>query len=676
MSTAPQTEPLQATDLDEAAINTIRLLAVDAVEKAQSGHAGMPMGMAPTGYLLYTKILRHDPADPYWFNRDRFVLSTGHGSMLLYALLHLSGYDLPMEELKAFRQWGSKTPGHPERDQVHVTPGVETTTGPLGQGFANAVGMAMAERFMAARFNRDGFPVVDHYTYGICSDGDLMEGVSHEAASLAGHLGLGKLIFYYDDNEVSIDGSTDLAFTEDVAARFEAYGWHVQQVEDANDLAALDRATQAAQAETGRPSIICVHSIIGYGAPDQGSPSLHSDPLGEEAVAQTKRNLGFPEDETFYVPDGVYDHMRRVDEGEQAKAEWEDLMKRFGEEHPDEAAELKQWISGTLPDGWDSDLPTFEVGDKLATRAASGKVLEALGPKLPFLIGGSADLTPSNKTAIKGREDFQKATPNGAYFHFGVREHAMASVCNGIALHGGLIPYCGTFLVFSDYARPGVRLSALMGTRVLYVFTHDSVGLGEDGPTHQPIAHVMSLRAIPDLVVMRPADAAETVEAWKYAIEHADGPVAFALTRQGVPTLDRQKYASAENLRRGGYVLRDTDGTPDVIVIATGSEVHISVEAAETLAGEGVQVRVVSVPSWELFDAQPKSYRDEVLPPDVTKRVSVEAGVTMGWERYVGLQGRMIGIDRFGASAPGTTVLKKFGFTAEHVAEVVREVAG
>lgn len=674
MSTAQETAPVQQTDLDELAINAIRLLAVDAVEEAQSGHAGMPMGMAPTGHLLFTRHLKHDPRDPRWFNRDRFVLSTGHGSMLLYSLLHLTGYDLPMEELKRFRQWESKTPGHPEN---FITEGVETTTGPLGQGVANAVGMAMAERLMAARFNREGFPVVDHYTYAICSDGDLMEGVSHEAASLAGHLGLGKLIFYYDDNEVTIDGSTDLAFTEDVAKRFEAYGWHVQHVRDANSLADLDEATRAAQQETDRPSIILVHSVIGYGAPGQGTADLHSDPLGEEAVAQTKRNLGWPEDKTFYVPDEVYDHTRQaVEKGEEAKAEWEQLIARYGDAHPEEAAELTSWIEGRLPDGWDDALPTFETGEKLATRAASGKVLDALGPKLPFLVGGSADLTPSNKTAIEGREDFQKATPNGAYFRFGVREHAMASASNGIALHGGLRPYCGTFLIFSDYARPGVRLSALMGVPVIYVFTHDSVGLGEDGPTHQPVEHLMALRAIPDLTVIRPADANETVEGWRFAIEHTDGPVAFAFTRQGVPTLDRQQLAPASGLRRGGYILSDSDGTPELILIGTGSEVQHVAKAAETLRGDGVKVRVVSMPSWELFDAQPADYRAEVLPPQVTRRISMEAGVTPGWERYVGLEGRALGIDRFGASAPGATALERFGFTAEHVVKAAREMLG
>ena len=672
MSTAPQSETLPQTDLAQSAINTVRLLAVDAVEKADSGHAGMPMGMAPTGYLLYKEFLRHNPKDPKWFNRDRFVLSAGHGSMFLYAFLHLTGYDLSIEDLKEFRQWESKTPGHPEH---FMTPGVETTTGPLGQGVANAVGMAMAETFMAARFNQDDFPVIDHYTYAICSDGDLMEGVSHEVASLAGHLGLGKLIFYYDDNEVSIDGSTDLAFTEDVTKRFEAYGWHVQDVRDANDLDALRQATEAAKAETDRPSFIAVHSIIGYGAPTQGTSAVHSDALGEEDVAKTKQTLGFPEDKTFYVPDGVYDHMDHVDAGAEQMQAWEDLMARYGEAYPDKAAELKQWIDQTLPDGWDADVPTWEAGEKLATRAASGKVLEALGPRLPYLIGGSADLTPSNKTDIKGREDFDKDNPGGAYIRFGVREHGMASACNGIALHGGLRPYCGTFLVFSDYARPGIRLSALMGSPVIYVFTHDSVGLGEDGPTHQPIAHVMSLRAIPDLTVIRPADANETAEGWKFAIEH-NGPVAFAFTRQGVPTFDRSKVAPVSGLRKGAYTLSDSDGTPDLILIGTGSEVQHVQSAAETLREEGTKVRVVSMPSWELFEEQPADYRNQVLPPDVTKRISMEAGVTLGWERYVGLQGRALGIDRFGASAPGATALERFGFTAEHVLETARVMLG
>ncbi|RMH66401.1 MAG: transketolase [Bacteroidetes bacterium] len=660
-----------ATELDERCINTIRFLAADAVQEANSGHPGMPMGMAPAAYVLWTRYLKHNPKDPAWINRDRFVLSAGHGSMLLYALLHLTGYDLPMDELKRFRQWGSKTPGHPE---VHLTPGVETTTGPLGQGFANGIGMAIAERYLAAHLNTPEAPVIDHYTYAIVSDGDLMEGISQEAASLAGHLGLGKVIYLYDDNHISIDGSTDLAFTEDVLARFQAYGWHTQRVADGNDLAAIDAAIAAAQAVPDKPSLIAVRTVIGFGSPNkQGSASAHGEPLGEEELALAKKHLGWPADRKFYVPEEVYAVFRQaVEQGAAAQRAWDGLVQKLESADPDRAARLRDWFAGTLPEGWEDRLPTFEAGSKLATRAASGKVLNAIGPLMDQLIGGSADLTPSNKTDIQGRKDFSRDTPGGGYLRFGVREHAMAGICNGIALHGGLRPYCGTFLIFSDYMRPSVRLSALSEIPVIYVYTHDSIGLGEDGPTHQPVEHLMALRAIPNLTVLRPADANETVEAWRVALKHTGGPVALALTRQGLKTVDRSRYGAASGVQKGAYVLRDTEGTPDAIILATGSEVEPALAAAESLADEGVQVRVVSMPSWELFDAQPEAYRREVLPPEVRARVAVEAGVTMGWQKYVGLEGRIVGLDRFGASAPYQKLMEVFGFTAEHIADEVR----
>ena len=677
MSVVPQadslSQPHPVTDLDQLSINTIRLLAVDGVQRANSGHPGLPMGAAAMAYVLWTRFLRHNPNDPAWLNRDRFVLSAGHGSMLLYALLHLTGYDLPIEELMNFRQWGSKTPGHPEN---FLTPGVETTTGPLGQGFANGVGMAVTERFLAARFNRPGFPIIDHYTYAIVSDGDLMEGVSHEAASLAGHLGLGKLIYLYDDNEISIDGSTDLAFTEDVEKRFEAYGWHVQHVEDGNDLAAVGAALEQAQAETDRPSLIAVQTIIGFGSPNkEGTEHVHGSPLGEDEVRLTKRNLGWPEDQFFHVPDAVGSHMgAAASDGVQQQDAWNDLLARYADAHPDLARQLDTWARGMLPDGWEAALPTFEAGGKIATRAASGKVIDALVPVLGNLLGGSADLTPSNKTRASVQQDFQKDTPDGSYVRFGVREHGMAAACNGIALHGGLRPYCGTFLIFSDYLRPSMRLSALMHQPVIYVFTHDSIGLGEDGPTHQAVEHYMALRAIPNLTFIRPADANETAQAWRAALTCTSGPTALALTRQKLLTLNRDSFAAAEGLQQGAYVLSDSDGTPDLILIASGSEVGLIIEAAEVLRGEGVGVRVVSMPSWELFAEQPQSYRDAVLPPSVTKRLAVEAGVTMGWERYVGLEGRILGLDRFGASAPANVLFEQFGFTVENVVTLAHEL--
>lgn len=658
------------TELDTSCINTIRFLAVDAVEQAQSGHPGMPMGAAPMAYVLWTRHLRYNPRDPKWPNRDRFVLSAGHGSMLLYALLHLTGYDLPMEELQRFRQWGSRTPGHPE---YGLTPGVETTTGPLGQGFANAVGMAIAEQYLAAHFNRDGFSLFDHFTYVIASDGDLMEGISHEAASLAGHLGLGKLIVLYDDNDISIDGSTDITFTEDVDARFEAYGWHVQHVNDGNDLLAIDAALWEARTEIERPSLIIVRTHIGYGSPNkQDTPAAHGAPLGPEEVRLTKRNLSWPEERRFYVPEEVYQHMRRaVARGQQLQSEWEQLRARYRAAYPAEAAELDRWLSRQLPAGWDEGLPSFEAGKAMATRNASGIVLDVLAARIPELVGGSADLAESNKTHPKGRAAFSRNQRKGGYIHFGVREHAMAAICNGLSLHG-LRAYASTFLVFSDYLRPALRLSALMEQPVIYVFTHDSIGLGEDGPTHQPIEHLASLRAIPHVVVLRPADATETVEAWKVALERAEGPTVLVLTRQNVPVLDRQRLASAEGVRRGAYVLKEAQGTLQAIVLASGSEVYIALEAAEQLEAEGIGTRVVSVPSWELFRQQNAAYQESVLPPEVTVRVAVEAGIGQGWEQLVGCQGHIISIERFGASAPGPELFEQFGITPKRVADAVR----
>ncbi|WP_022835747.1 transketolase [Salisaeta longa] len=664
--------PDDFSSIDARAINTIRFLAVDAVQKAQSGHPGMPMGAAAMAYVLWTRHLRHAPSDPSWPNRDRFVLSAGHGSMLLYALLHLTGYDLSLDDIKQFRQWGSRTPGHPE---AHLTPGVETTTGPLGQGFGNGVGMAIAERYLAAHVNTNAFAPVEHFTYGIVSDGDLMEGIASEAASLAGHLGLGKLIYLYDDNNISIDGSTDLAFTEDVAQRFAAYGWHVQTVADGNDLDAVDAAIRQAKAVTDRPSILCVKTHIGYGSPNQqDTAAAHGSPLGDEEVQRTKAALGWPTDRTFWVPDDVREHMDATATGQARRDDWDALMDAYAEAHPEKATTFRHWMDGTLPDDLADHLPSFEAGSKLATRAASGQTLDALGPVVGgHLVGGSADLTGSNKTDIEGRADHQANTPGGSYFRFGVREHAMAAAANGMALHGGLRPYVGTFLIFSDYLRPSLRLSGLMEQPVTYVFTHDSIGLGEDGPTHQPIEHLMALRAIPNVTVIRPADAAETAQAWMAALHRTDGPTALILTRQGVPTFDRAQHGSAEGLHRGAYILSDDDGTPDVVLMGSGSEVQHALSAAQTLRAEdGLAVRVVSMPSWELFEAQPEDYRTSVLPPAVTRRVSIEAGVTQGWSRYVGDAGTAIGIDRFGASAPGDEVMAHYGITAEHVVEAVR----
>ncbi|MGQ9492556.1 MAG: transketolase [Anaerolineae bacterium] len=661
-------------DLDQLCVNTIRTLAMDTVEKAQSGHPGMPMGAAAMAYVLWTRFLKHNPADPTWPDRDRFVLSAGHGCALLYSLLHLTGYDLPLAELKQFRQWDSRTPGHSEYGR---TPGVETTTGPLGQGFATGVGMAIAERMLAARFNRPGHTIVDHYTYAIVSDGDLMEGVASEAASLAGHLRLGKLIYLYDDNKITIEGSTELTFTENVAERFEAYGWHVQRV-DGHDLRAVEAALRAAQVEQKRPSLIIARTHIAYGSPNkQDSPQAHGAPLGEEEVRLTKKALGWPTEEPFYIPNVALAHFRRaLEAGSAAQTAWQARFSAYENAYPELTAEWRRVMSGELPKSWEEHLPTFDsAAEPMATREASGKVLNALAPYIPELVGGSADLAPSNLTYLAGMGDFQAANHEGRNLHFGVREHAMGAILSGMALHGGLRPYGGTFLVFSDYMRPAIRLAAMMRLPVIYVFTHDSIGLGEDGPTHQPIEHLASLRAIPQLTVIRPADATETVEAWKVALQHRKGPVALALSRQKLPIIDRSTYAPASGVTRGAYVLAEASaGHVDLILLATGSEVPLALEARARLEQQGVSTRVVSMPSWELFEAQPQEYQETVLPPQVTARLAIEAGVSQGWCCYVGDKGAVWSIERFGASAPYKVLFQKHGFTVENVVESALEM--
>jgi transketolase len=678
--------------LDQLCINTIRMLSVDAVEKAKSGHPGAPMGMAPSAYVLWTRFLKHNPHNPSWPDRDRFVLSAGHASMLLYSMLHLTGYELPLEQIQQFRQWGSRTPGHPERG---LTPGVETTTGPLGQGFGNGVGMAIAETYLAARYNRPGFAIVNHFTYGIVSDGDLMEGVAAEAASLAGHLKLGKLIYLYDNNHISLAAATDLTFSEDCAKRFEAYGWHTQTVEDGNDLEAIDRALSAARGETGRPSLVLVRTHIGYGSPGkQDTFEAHGSPLGGEEVKRTKQKLGWPGEPPFLVPQEALARFREsVSRGEKAEAEWKEKFSAYTQKFPELAREFEEVMRGQLPKGWDEGIPNFPPDPKgLATRAASGKVLNAVAPKLPTLIGGSADLNPSTFTALQNLGDFESPEREcrdsqgstgggwsyaGRNLHFGVREHGMAAALNGMAAHGGIIPFGSTFLMFSDYMRPAIRLAALMELGVIYVFTHDSIGLGEDGPTHQPIEQLAALRAIPQLVVIRPADANETVVAWRVAIESRERPVALALTRQNVFILDRNQFAGAEGLRRGAYVLADAPGgNPDLVLIGTGSEVPLVVTAQQKLEEQNIRARVVSMPSWELFELQPREYRESVLPRSIRPRLAVEAGLPQGWDRYVGDGGDVIGIERFGASAPGNVVMEKLGFTVEHVVERALRLMG
>jgi len=675
------------TELDEQAVNAIRFLAADMVEHAKSGHPGLPLGAAPMAYVL-CRHLKHNPRDPTWPDRDRFVLSAGHGSALLYALLHLSGYDLPLDELKQFRQWGSRTPGHPE---AGLTPGVEVATGPLGQGLAMAVGMAIAEAHLAAVFNRPGYAVVEHFTYVLASDGDLMEGVSAEACSLAGHLRLGKLIVLYDRNEISLAGATRLTFTEDVAKRFAAYGWHTSEVSDGNDLAALDRAIAAAKSEAGRPSLIAVRTVIGYGAPTKGGTfHAHGSPLGDAELRATKRRLGWPEEPLFFVPEDVRAHFRSAAaRGEGQQAAWNELLRRYAAEHPELAQDLARRLRGELPPGWDTDLPSFSAGGKAtSTRKASEAVLQHLATSVPELVGGSADLNPSCLTWLKGEGDFQAPGDPGQVqgavgggwsyagrnLHLGVREHAMGAIAVGMGRHGGVRPFTGTFLVFSDYMRPPIRLAALMHVPVVFVFTHDSIALGEDGPTHQPVEHLMNLRAVPNLVVIRPSDASETAEAWRVALSR-DGPTALILTRQDVPVLDRARSAPATDLRRGGYVLWESHpATPDLVLIGTGAEVHVALAAGEELSADGYRVRVVALPSWELFDRQPREYREQVLPPAVKARVGVEAGIRLGWEHYVGLDGEIVGLSSFGASAPGPVLLSEFGITSSAVVAAGRRV--
>ncbi|WNM56938.1 transketolase [Candidatus Nitrospira allomarina] len=674
---------LSPAQLEQLSINTIRFLSVDAVQKANSGHPGLPLGAAPMAYVLWTRFLQHNPSNPHWFNRDRFVLSAGHGSMLLYSLLYLTGYDLPLDQIKQFRQWGSLTPGHPERG---ITPGVETTTGPLGQGFGNGVGMAIAEAYLAGRYNRPGFEIIHHYTYGVVSDGDLMEGVAAETASLAGHLKLGKLIYLYDDNRVTLAASTQLTFTEDRAQRFAAYGWHTQTIDDGNDVNAIDRAIHAARQDTDRPSLILIRTHIGYGSPHkQGTFAAHGSPLGEEEVKLTKQNLGWPIDPPFHVPEEVQQHCRQaIDQGRQTEAKWHETFSEYEKEYPDLARELRSLIKGELPPGWDAHIPQFPVDSKgLATRVASGKIMDAISKALPGLIGGSADLNPSTFTELSEAGNFGNSSTAigdlqgsagggwsyaGRNLQFGVREHGMGAILNGLATHGGTIPFGATFLTFSDYMRPPIRLAALMGIQVVYVFTHDSLALGEDGPTHQSVEQVASLRAIPNLIVIRPGDANETAAAWRVAIETRDRPVALILTRQSVPTLDRTEFSAADGLQRGGYILADApNGHPDLILIASGSEVSLIVEARQKLLEQKLQVRIVSMPSWELFEAQSQEYRNTVLPGAVGARLAVEAGVSQGWSRYVGNHGDVLAVDHFGASAPGDIVMREYGFTVANV---------
>jgi len=654
-------------DIETAVINTIRFLSADGVQQAKSGHPGLPMGTAAIAYTIWTRHLQHNPKNPHWANRDRFVLSGGHGSMLLYSLLHLTGYDLSLDELKAFRQWGSRTPGHPE---YGVTPGVETTTGPLGQGFANGVGMAIAEAHLAAQFNQDDHNIIDHNVYAIVTDGDLMEGLTAEAASLAGHLQLGKLIYLYDDNRISIDGSTDLAFTEDRGKRFEAYGWHVSYVADGNDVEAIDAAIIAAKADP-RPSLIVCRTIIGYGMPTRaGTPEAHGEPPGDVELDGAKEKLGWPVQPRFFVPDVVRTYFQQaVENGAALESAWEAQMAAYRNSHADLAAELTRRMAGKLPEGWETAVPTFPADEKgMATRVASGKTLNALAAAIPELMGGSADLAPSNKTWLEGTPAFSAETPAGRNFHFGVREHAMGAIVNGMAVHGGIIPYGATFLVFSDYMRGALRIAAVSHMPSIWVFTHDSIGVGEDGPTHQPVEHLAALRAIPNMVTIRPGDANETAVAWKIAIARRNGPTALALTRQGMPTLDRDVYASADNVEKGAYVLADLgDGNPDLILMASGSEVGLIVTAGQLLAADGVNVRLISFPSWELFTAQGADYQTSVLPAHVTKRLAVEAGVSQGWYRWVGLQGTVISVDKFGASAPYKKVFEEYGLTVENI---------
>ncbi|HUW17832.1 MAG TPA: transketolase [Sedimentisphaerales bacterium] len=661
------------SELDELCVQTIRFLSMEAVQKANSGHPGMPMGMAPAAYVLWSRHLRYNPANPRWHNRDRFVLSAGHGSMLLYSMLYLTGYDVSLEEIKSFRQWGSKTPGHPEYAPDY---GVEVTTGPLGQGISNAVGMAIARKYLAAYFNRDGFPVIDHKVYVIAGDGCLEEGVSSEASSLAGHLGLDNVIVIYDDNHITIDGDTALTFTEDTAKRYKAYGWNVLVVDgDGNDMEAFEKALKRARREKNRPTIIKLRTHIAYGSPNlQDTAEAHGSPLGDDEIKRIKERFGWDPDKSFFVPDEVLAHTRKaIDRGKRVESAWNRMFKKYAQAHPELARQFEEAAEGRLPVNLDDILPKFEAGSSVATRKASEKVLNVLMPKLPLVLGGSADLTPSNNTRWADAKDFQKGARDGRYIHYGIREHAMAAIMNGISVSGLVRAYGGTFLVFSDYMRPAVRVAALSKYPTIFVFTHDSIGIGEDGPTHQPVEHFAALRAIPNLLVIRPADANETAQAWKFALEHRDGPVALALTRQGLPVLDQSRYGSAVNLSRGAYVLLPAE-KPDVLLLATGSEVSLALQAAEKLAAEGISAQVVSMPCWELFEKQSQEYKDSVLPPDVKARVGIEAGVEQGWSKWLGDNGVFIGMSSFGASAPAKVCFEKFGITVENVVQAAKKV--
>jgi transketolase len=666
--------PDSRIDIEKLSINTIRTLAIDAVQKANSGHPGMPLGMAPIAYALYYKTMKHNPANPNWINRDRFVLSAGHGSMLLYSILHLCGYKVSLEDLKNFRQWNSITPGHPE---LGHTAGVETTTGPLGQGFANAVGMAIARDYLAALFNKDDIKIIDHVIFGICSDGDLMEGVSHEAASLAGHLKLSKLVFFYDDNNITIDGKTDISYSDDVARRFEAYGWQVLTILDVNDSDQVDRVIKLCRSNSDKPTLIITKTHIGYGSPNkQDKSSSHGAPLGEEEVKLTKRNLGMPEDKTFYVSDEVYSHFKGIAEcGQEAEEMWNKTLDEYKIKYPKDYALFESVMNYQFDKEWLNHLPKFDdLSEKIATRVASGKVLNAAAIDIPGLIGGSADLNESNMTHIKSSKSFSAEDRKGKNIHFGIREHAMGSILNGMAVYGGLIPFGATFLIFSDYMRPAIRLAALMKQKVIYVFTHDSIGLGEDGPTHQPVEQIAALRAIPNLVVIRPADANETVEAWKYAINHKGGPVALVLTRQKLAILDQNKYGSAKGLENGAYIVKDSKQKPDLLLIASGSEVSLSLKAAEQLETEGKNVRVISFPSWEIFEQQSAEYKQKIFPAEIKARVSVEMGIGMGWQKYTGDSGEAMSIETFGASAPDNILYEKYGFTVDNVVATAKRV--
>ncbi len=661
--------PDNRVDIEQLSINTIRTLSIDAVQKANSGHPGMPMGMAPIAYALFYKSIKHNPGNPRWLNRDRFVLSGGHGSMLLYSVLHLCGYKISLDDIKNFRQWKSNTPGHPE---LGHTDGVETTTGPLGQGFATAIGMAIARDYLAAIFNKDDVKIIDHGIWGLCGDGDLMEGISHEAASLAGHLKLGKLVFFYDDNQITIDGSTSICCSDDAAKRFESYGWQVLTILDVNDPVQVDRVIKLAKSSAEKPTLIISRSHIGFGSPNkQDKSSAHGAPLGEEEVKLTKRNLGMPEDKMFYVPDEVYSHFKGISDcGQEAEDIWNEQLEYYKDRYPKDYELFVSVMNGNYPDTWLNHLPSFDnYTEKIATRVASGKVLNTAAIDMVGIIGGSADLAESNNVEIKSSRSFSADDRKSRNIHFGIREHAMGAVLNGMAIYGGLIPFGATFLIFSDYMRPSIRLAALMKQKVIYIFTHDSIGLGEDGPTHQPIEQIASLRAIPNLVVIRPADANETVEAWKYALKHKDGPVALILTRQKIDVIDRKKYAPAGGLQKGAYIIKDSTANPDLLLIATGSEVSLAINAAEKLETGGKRIRVISFPSWEIFEQQDEAYKSYILPENIKARISVEMGIKMGWSKYVGIKGKSLSIESFGASAPDIVLFEKFGFTTENLVD-------